>query len=406
MLVLTSFPIVFFVPIIQFQTYLYWFENRRVMKNPGTETLALNREGFNPEQMSLIDWLIRNDYVFYCKQNAWNKWDRMPFIGQELTEYIIGKNGTENRISSELLNVIQILASVGITIAGKIRHLNFEDLTGDIGKQNVHGEQIQKLDKFCNDLLIKKLSESGLVKAIASEEIDDSIDVTGANEAAYTVVFDPLDGSSNIDVAVPVGTIFAIFENVEQKEHEGFEIFLRPGKEISAAGYLLYGSSTMLVLSYGNGVDGFTLNNNSGGFHLSFPEMKHNGTGKIYSVNDGNSLFWSETDKKWIHEKRVQRYSSRYIGSLVADFHRNLIKGGIFAYPADERHAEGKLRLLYECAPLAFICEQAGGAASDGFRRILDIKPTRLHQRSPLYIGNKKELEQLNQFHNELSGPD
>ena len=329
----------------------------------------------------------------------------MSFIGQEFSEYIVDKDGGEGRISSELLTVIQILASAGVTIASKIRHLYFEDLIGDIGRDNAHGEKIQKLDEFCNELLIEKLSESGLVKALASEEIDDSIEVIGANKAPYSVVFDPLDGSSNIDVAVPVGTIFAIFENMEKKEHEGVGIFLRPGTEIRAAGYLLYGSSTILVLSYGNGVDGFALRTDTGSFHLSFPEMKHDGETKVYSVNDGNSLLWSKADQKWIHEKRTQGYSSRYVGSLVADFHRNLIQGGIFAYPADERNVRGKLRLVYECAPLAFICEEAGGGASDGNQPILNVRPTELHQRSPLYIGNKKEVERLEQSHNERLNP-
>ena len=270
------------------------------------------------------------------------------------------------------------------------------DILGDYGNTNVQGEEVKKLDVYANEQFISALSSGGETCAVASEENEEMVPINSeiSKNAKYVVAMDPLDGSSNIDVNVSIGTIFSIYRRTTLSGPSNLSDFMQKGTEQVAAGYVIYGSSTMMVYTTGKGVNGFTLDPSIGEFCLSHPDMKIPKQGFIYSVNEGNYAHFPEGVKKFIKfcqeedEKTKRPYSSRYIGSLVADFHRNLLKGGIYVYPATAKSPKGKLRLLYECNPLAFIVEQAGGKASDGFNRILDIQPTSLHQRTPLFIGS------------------
>jgi fructose-1,6-bisphosphatase I len=267
----------------------------------------------------------------------------------------------------------------------------------------VHGEQQQRLDVFANKALLHALGNRGNVGVLASEENEEPVVVLENPEhGEYIVVFDPLDGSSNIDVNVSVGTIFSIFRrNMCNAANPAADV-LQPGHRQVAAGYVLYGSSTMLVYSTGFGVHGFTLDLSIGAFVLSHPTMKMPPRGNLYSVNEANSASFPEGCRRYLHWLRSGDagtvYSSRYIGSLVADFHRTMLKGGIFLYPPTERYRDGKLRLLYEANPIAFLAEQADGQATDGRQRILDLAPRDLHQRTPLYVGSRFEMEKLSEI--------
>jgi fructose-1,6-bisphosphatase I len=267
-----------------------------------------------------------------------------------------------------------------------------EDILGAEGTENVQGEQQQKLDVYANNVFIRLLRSQGEVCAVASEENDDIVHFD--NGGKYVVTMDPLDGSSNIDVNVSIGTIFSIYRRVSTGAKATLEDFMQPGNAQVAAGYIVYGSSTMLVYTTGHGVNGFTLDPGIGTFCLSHPDMTTPAEGKIYSINEGNWHEFAPAVRAYVDDCKTKKLSARYIGSLVADFHRNLIKGGIYLYPGTEKAPKGKLRLLYEANPLAFIVEQAGGSASDGNTRIMDLKPTELHQRTPLYIGSKTMVEQ------------
>jgi fructose-1,6-bisphosphatase I len=280
------------------------------------------------------------------------------------------------------------------------------DILGAAGSENIQGEAQQKLDIYADNQMIYALKARGEVCAIASEENDDFVifDSDLSKNGKYIVLFDPLDGSSNIDVNVSIGTIFSIFRRLDDSKPVGIEDFLQPGNKQVAAGYVIYGSSTMLVYTTGNGVNGFTLDPSIGTFCLSHPNIRMPENGKIYSINEGNFNQMQEGVKNYIRycqedDKASSRpYSGRYIGSLVADFHRNLLKGGIYIYPGTQKAPEGKLRLLYECNPLAMIAEQAGGKASTGTQRILDIQPDKLHQRVPFFVGSKNMVEQAESF--------
>lgn len=313
---------------------------------------------------------------------------------------------------SRLLSAIRLAAKVvnrEVNKAGLV-----EDILGSSGEENVQGEQQQKLDVYANTQMINALKAQQEVCGIGSEENDDVIafDRGEAMWGKYIVMMDPLDGSSNIDVNVSIGTIFSIYR---RKSKPGtvavMEDFLQPGEDLVAAGYIIYGSSTMLVFSTGNGVNGFTLDTSIGVFCLSHPNMRIPADGKIYSINEGNYLQFPEGVKRYIKycQEEVpdedRPYTSRYIGSLVADFHRNLIKGGIYIYPSTGSNPNGKLRLMYENIPLAFLVEQAGGKATDGKQRILAIKPEHLHQRTPLFIGSKKMVEKAESFMEAHSEP-
>jgi fructose-1,6-bisphosphatase I len=304
-----------------------------------------------------------------------------------------------------------------IGIASKIvnREVNkagLVDILGEDGTINIQGEEVKKLDVFANEQFIAALRSGGETCAIASEENEQIVHIESAvsANAKYVVCVDPLDGSSNIDVNVSIGTIFSI---IRRKSNSGGQVdesdYLQKGTAMVAAGYIIYGSSTMLVYTTGRGVNGFTLDPSIGEFCLSHPDMKCPEDGKIYSINEGNYVHFPEGVKQYIKYCQVEDkitnrpYSSRYIGSLVADFHRNLLKGGIFIYPRTAKSPNGKLRLLYECNPVAWIIEQAGGKASDGYIRILDKQPQTLHERTPLFIGSSNMVKMAEQFMAEFS---
>ncbi len=304
---------------------------------------------------------------------------------------------------STLLNSIRLAAKV---VNHYVNKAGLTDILGASGNDNVHAEEQQKLDVLANRLFIDALVNREIVCGIASEEEKDFISVAGMNKDnmnKYVVLIDPLDGSSNIDVNVSVGTIFSIYRRISPVgEPVTLQDFLQPGRKQVAAGYVIYGTSTMLVYTTGHGVNGFTLNPALGVFYLSHPQMKFPEKGKIYSINEGNYVHFPLGIKKFIkycqEEKDDRPCTSRYIGSLVSDFHRNMIKGGVYLYPPTSKHPSGKLRLLYECNPMAFLAEQAGGKASDGYRDILDIEPAELHQRVPFYVGNRDMVERIEEF--------
>ncbi|SBV94131.1 fructose-1,6-bisphosphatase I [uncultured delta proteobacterium] len=285
------------------------------------------------------------------------------------------------------------------------------DILGGTGEMNVQGEAVQKLDDYANRALIHRMERSGTLCALASEENADFIPVSQKyTKGDYILIFDPLDGSSNIDVNINVGTIFSILRRKSPSDHDvSYEQdILQPGIQQVAAGYFLYGPSTMLVYTTGLGVHGFTLDPTVGEFLLSHPNMQMKPRGKYYSINEGNHLYWDEPTQKGVAYFKGKEnahgapYTQRYVGSLVADFHRTLLYGGIFMYPMDYKQPEkprGKLRLLCEASPLAFVAEQAGGAASDGRQRILDIVPQTLHERVPLFIGSKQDVESATAYY-------
>ncbi|MBW2938493.1 class 1 fructose-bisphosphatase [Aureisphaera sp. CAU 1614] len=329
-----------------------------------------------------------------------------PQKNKTLGEFII-ENQSEFRYSSgelsRLINSIRLAAKV---VNHEVNKAGLVDILGTAGDTNVQGEDQQKLDVFANNAFIKTLTNREIVCGIASEEEDDFITIkgrSGNNDNKYVVLIDPLDGSSNIDVNVSVGTIFSIYRRIT---HEGtpvtLEDFLQPGNKQVAAGYIIYGTSTMIVYTTGHGVNGFTLNPAIGTYYLSHPNMQFPVDGNIYSVNEGNYVHFPQGVKDYIKycqkEEDDRPYTSRYIGSLVSDFHRNMIKGGIYIYPNTAKDPNGKLRLLYECNPMAFIAEQAGGKASNGFERIMDIQPTELHQRTPFFCGSKNMVEKVENF--------
>lgn len=323
-----------------------------------------------------------------------------------LGEFII-ENQSEFRYSSgelsRLINSIRLAAKV---VNHEVNKAGLVDILGTAGDTNIQGEDQQKLDVFANNAFIKTLTNREIVCGIASEEEDDFIRIegrNGKNDNKYVVLIDPLDGSSNIDVNVSVGTIFSVYRRVTPAGTPvTLEDFLQPGNKQVAAGYIVYGTSTMIVYTTGHGVNGFTLNPAIGTYYLSHPIMKFPEDGKIYSVNEGNYIHFPQGIKDYIKycqkEEEDRPYTSRYIGSLVSDFHRNMIKGGIYIYPSTSKDPKGKLRLLYECNPMAFIAEQAGGKAIDGFQRILDIKPTELHQRVPFICGSKNMVDKAASF--------
>lgn len=283
-----------------------------------------------------------------------------------------------------------------------IRKAGLVDILGTHGSINIQGEEVKKLDVIANEEFISALSLGGDCCAILSEENEDVVRIKnpGSNKSKYIIAIDPLDGSSNIDVNASIGTIFSIYKRISGvHEDVTMDDCLQKGENQIAAGYIIYGSSTMMVYTTGNGVNGFTLDSSIGEFCLSHPNIKIPETGKIFSINEGNYYEFSEGIKNYINyckqiDKASNRpYSARYIGSLIADFHRNLLKGGIFIYPPTQKSQNGKLRLMYECNPLAFIAEQAGGLASSGSQRILEIIPEKLHQRVPLFTGSKQMVE-------------
>ena len=304
-------------------------------------------------------------------------------------------------------SILYDIAFAAKMIGKEVRRAGLADILGYTGEVNVQGEEVRKLDEYANEVLFKALDHTGHLCGMASEEVEDFIPIPDKFPTGnYCVLFDPLDGSSNIDANVSVGTIFSVHRKVSDHPRGSLQDCLQPGYKQVAAGYVVYGSSTMLVYTTGNGVHGFTLEPSIGEFLLSHPHIRIPNPGqRIYSCNEGNYGKWSDGQRRFVSwlkgagdEPNPRPFSSRYIGSLVADFHRNLLYGGLFMYPADVKSPRGKLRLLYEAAPLAMIAEHAGGKATDGTRRIMEIEPESLHQRTPLFIGTAEYVDLAARF--------
>ena len=316
----------------------------------------------------------------------------MP-VGTTLDRFIKRKQDDFPYASGELSQLLRDIALATKIVNREVNRAGLIDIAGAYGKQNVQGEEQQKLDIVANVRFIRALSNGGEVCTIISEE-DDNMIQTGNKNGRYIIAMDPLDGSSNIDVNVSIGTIFSIYRRVSDVGTDGtLEDCLQKGVEQVAAGYVIYGSSTMLVYTTGNGVNGFTYESSLGEFFLSHPNITTPRDGKIYSINEGSYNSFPEGVKNYVQHCKDKNYTARYIGSLVADFHRNLLKGGIYIYPPTASAPNGKLRLMYEANALAFIVEQAGGKASNGTTRIMDLEPTELHQRCPLFIGSYEMVE-------------
>jgi fructose-1,6-bisphosphatase I len=315
-----------------------------------------------------------------------------------IDEFISAEQQKFSKATGELSGLLRDISVAAKIVNRDLRHAGLVDnILGNTGNVNVQGEEVKKLDEFANTILIKCLKTSGECCGIASEEEDSFVSFhneEGSIHAKYVVLFDPLDGSSNIDVLAPVGTIFSIYKRLSPIGTPCTDAdFLQPGRKQVAAGYILYGSSTMMVYTTGNGVNGFTLDISIGEFCLSHPQIHTPEYANTYSINQGNYNSFTDDVKEFVNDcmdsTHHKPFSLRYIGSMVGDFHRNLLKGGIFMYPKDKNSGKGKLRLMYECNPMAFLQEQAMGAATDGTQPILDIVPSELHQRVPIFIGSK-----------------
>lgn len=325
-----------------------------------------------------------------------------------VTEHLLlhqKKSPAASGVFTQLLHDLILSAKL---ISRSVSKAGLLDVLGETGEINVQGEQVQKLDEYANSVLIHRMERSGALCVMASEENADIIPVPERfTRGDYVLIFDPLDGSSNIDVNINVGTIFSIHKRISATVDPCMDDVLQPGYKQVAAGYVLYGPSTMLVYTTGMGVHGFTLDPSVGEFLLSHPDMRIPQSGKYYSVNEGNAAMWDQPTRdainyfKGCENRRGQPYSSRYVGSLVGDFHRTLLYGGIFAYPKVYKkpgEGKGKLRLMCEAAPLAFVVEQAGGRATDGERRIMELEPQHLHERVPLFIGSPLDVDDAMRF--------
>ncbi len=325
-----------------------------------------------------------------------------------LGEFIIKNQSQFPESSGELSKLISSIRLAAKIVNAEINKAGLvQDILGAVGHQNVQGEEQQKLDLYANQKFINAIKARQIACGIASEEEESFIafDTPQGRNGKYVILIDPLDGSSNIDVNVSVGTIFSIYKRVTPIGSKAtIEDFLQPGRNQVAAGYVIFGSSTMLVYTTGNGVHGFTLDPTIGSYFLSHPNMKIPVDGSIYSVNEGNYPFFSQGVKdylryiKQIDKESNRPYTGRYIGSLVSDIHRNILKGGMYMYPGTSLKPNGKLRLCYECNPMAFIMEQANGTSIDGTQNILDIKPTELHQRCPLFSGSENMIQEVQRF--------
>jgi fructose-1,6-bisphosphatase I len=293
---------------------------------------------------------------------------------------------------SDIFRALELAAKL---VNRDVRKAGLVDILGNHGTTNIQGEEVKKLDVIANETFISFLEKTGDICAILSEEEDDVHWCEGAENAPYILSIDPLDGSSNIDVNASIGTIFGLYKRKSTTAPCSMDDILQPGNVLVASGYIIYGSSTMLVYSSGNGVNGFTLDDSIHEFCLSHPSIQIPENGKIFSINEGNLYTFEPHVVSYLERCKAKEMSARYIGSLIADFHRNLLKGGIFMYPATEKAPAGKLRLMYECIPMAFLIENAGGMASDGKQRILDIVPEKLHQRAPLFIGSTQMVKDV-----------
>jgi fructose-1,6-bisphosphatase I len=329
---------------------------------------------------------------------------------QTLDEFTIQQLRDFPQATGELSSLLRDIGLAAKRVNVEVNKAGLVDILGDAGAMNVQGEEVKKLDIFANNQFVGVLRHGISCAGIGSEELDDVVifDDEVSNASKYVCLFDPLDGSSNIDVNVSIGTIFSVYRRVSELGKPATEEdFLQQGLKQVAAGYIIYGSSTMMVYATRRGVNGFTLDQSIGEFTLSHPDIKCPETGKFYSVNHGNFFQYEENVRKYINEcqKKTKEnggpYTQRYIGSMVADIHRNLIKGGIFMYPAVLDKPKGKLRVMYECNPCAFIIEVAGGKATNGKQRMLEVQPTKLHQRTPFFAGSKLMMEELENFMNE-----
>jgi fructose-1,6-bisphosphatase I len=325
-----------------------------------------------------------------------------PVHGTTLRDHVLAGMRAAPGATGEFTSLLSHVSLAIRIIASRVHSAGLAGLLGYTGETNVQGEEVQKLDAYANDVLVNVLERSGHCGIIGSEELEGAR--TAGHPGKYVVLFDPLDGSSNIDLNGSIGTIFAILRRQDPTSPPSVNEALRPGRDLIAAGYALYGPSTVLVLSTGQGVHVFTLDPNVGEFFLSQPNVRCPKKGSLYSINEGYHSRWTDGVRKWNtwikSDSKAEGlpYGHRYVGSLVADAHRTLLKGGIFAYPADKKSPKGKLRLLYEANPMALIFEQAGGAAIDGDRRILDIAPTALHDRTPLVLGSREDVETFRAF--------
>lgn len=323
-----------------------------------------------------------------------------------IERHIIDQERKHPEATGAFSDILYNMALAAKLIAREVSQAGLVDILGATGYTNVHGEQVRKLDDFANQVIFNAFDHTGLLCCMASEENEDIMAIPDRFPTGkYSLLFDPLDGSSNIDANVSIGTIFSVHRKVSEHERGTDEDVLQPGRRQIAGGYIVYGSSTMLVYSTGNGVHGFTLDPSIGEFLLSHPNIRIPEPGKrIYSINEGYYSRWSDEQRrlvdylKGVEGDNPDPFSSRYIGSMVADLHRTLLYGGLFMYPRDTNHPNGKLRLLYEASPMAYVVEQAGGRATDGHRDILDIEPDSLHQRTPLFIGSAEHVELAHRF--------
>lgn len=326
-----------------------------------------------------------------------------------LYRHIIEEERRYPGATGQLSDLLADIALACKLISLEVNRAGLIDIMGLTGEENIHGEQVKKLDEFAHNTLVRAMEVNGHLCAIASEESEDFIPVKeilmGERQMSrYIIHFDPLDGSSNIDACISIGTIFSIYKRVSKSGPGTLEDCLQKGTEQVAAGYIIYGSSTIMVYTTGQGVHGFTLDPTVGEFLLFYENIQIPKKSKTYSINEGNYSKWDSNLKKYIDSLKQEDsgrgtpYSARYVGSLVADFHRNLLYGGLFMYPADSKNKNGKLRLLYEANPLALIIEQAGGRASDGIERILDVVPLNLHQRTALFIGSEEDVLEAEKY--------
>jgi fructose-1,6-bisphosphatase I len=330
-----------------------------------------------------------------------------PYRIMTIERHILEEQASHPEATGVLTNLLYDIALAGKVIASKTTRAGLAEILGRTEDINIQGEEVMKLDRFA-DLTIFRLNDhTGRVAAMASEENEDFLPVPDKYpKGKYILLYDPLDGSSNVDYNVPIGTIFGVYKRISEDGPGTLGDFLQPGRNLVASGYIAYGSSTMFVYTSGHGVHGFTLDPAVGEFLLSHPNIRIPTPPKYFSVNLGYQFYWSKGVQRYTeylqgHEGGVKGLSLRYIGTLVSDFHRNLLAGGVFYYPADlkdPKKPHGKLRLLYECAPLSFIAEQAGGYASDGRQRILDIQPKCLHDRTPIFVGNRDLVEKVEEF--------
>jgi len=327
-------------------------------------------------------------------------------IGTTLERHLLDRQRRMPEATGDFTGLFQQIMLAAKIIGSRVSKAGLSDILGRTGTTNVQGEQVQKLDEFANAVIVQTVEAGGHVCVMGSEEVEDPITIPEQYpQGKYVLQFDPLDGSGNIDINASIGTIFSIHRRVTPPGQGSLDDLLQKGSEIVAAGYVIYGSSNMLVYSTGDQVDGFTYDPGVGEFFLSHPKIRIPERGGIYSINEGNYHNWSDGTQKWVDwiktpSEGKKAYRLRYIGAMVADLHRTLLRGGIFVYPRDVKNEKGKLRLLYEASPMAFLVEAAGGAASDGERRILDIEPTELHQRTPVFIGSTNDVADALRFVN------